>query len=214
MNDADDEITQRMDDISGEFEERLKVIEEAGGMFWSTIGDERVEIGTRAAEDESEFENLKEEIALEQVMADLESLMEEKTEKLKVLTEEYTRVRQESVKLAITILGEDKISLVESASVSESTEDKIRKTRRVINEPRKETSNPVLDIDVSAAKHANDSFEQVYDDAEGGLTDLQSTLDELVVKSLEENKGALKVRFLCIAFHYVALNLTKLVKLT
>lgn len=207
MTRADDEITQNMDDLSEDFEGRLKVIETAGGMFWSKIGEERIEIGTG----EGTGENAREEVSLQQVMTDFETLMAEKRARLKELTTEYIRIRQESVKLAITILGEDKVSLIESASESVKANNQTSSTMvnsesgstLATNLTRRETMK--LLIDLTAAKETNESFEQVYDDAEAGLMDIGHTLDELVAKNLEENKAALKVRFLCSVLYGAAL---------
>lgn len=207
MTRADDEITQNMDDLSEDFEGRLKVIETAGGMFWSKIGEERIEIGTG----EGTGENAREEVSLQQVMTDFETLMAEKRARLKELTTEYIRIGQESVKLAITILGEDKVSLIEYASESVKANNQTSSTMvdsesgstLATNPTRRETMK--LLIDLTAAKETNESFEQVYDDAEAGLMDIGHTLDELVAKNLEENKAALKVRFLCSVLYGAAL---------
>lgn len=211
MTRADDEIMRNMDELSEEFEGRLKVIETAGGTFWSGVGEETVEIGAVHGEEE----DARKEVSLQQVMTELETLMAEKRARLKVLMAEYTRIRQDSVKLAITILGEEKVSLVDSASGSiEGNNQTPSMTRNSSPKPtsatssfRRETIMPLVDI--AAAKESNESFEEVYDDAEAGLTDLQHTLDELVVKNLEENKGTLKVRFLCSVLHCVAVLLSR-----
>lgn len=209
MTRADDEITRNMDELSEEFEGRLKVIEAAGGMFWSRVAEESVEIST------DDVENARKEVSLQQVMANLETLMAEKRTRLKELIIEYTRIRQKSVKLAITILGEEKVSLVDSASgffidnnqTSSTTRNSESKATSATSLVRREMTMPLADM--TTAKGTNEPFEQVYDNAEAGLTDLQHTLDELMAKNLEENKGTLKVRFLCCVLQCVAVLLRR-----
>lgn len=197
MTHADDEITQRMNELSKDFEDRLKVIDGAGARFWAGIGEEKVEIYIGV--DEGDKNRERKEVALCQVMIDLEKLMEEKRARLKVLTAEYTRVRGESVKLAITILGAEKVSLVESESDKRISSTTKTTAKPMTNSPSKKVSDVLIDTDATntiAAEEPDDSFDQVYEDAEAGFTDLQSTLEELVTKNLEENKGVLKVRLL------------------
>lgn len=186
-----------MNELSGEFEDRLKVIDGAGARFWASIGEEKVEIGVGV--DEGEKTRERKEIALCQIITDLEKLLEEKRARLKVLTAEYTRIREESVKLAIAILGEEKVTLVESESSKQVSYTTKTTTKLMPSSPSKKVSNVLQDTDATdtaTAEEPNESFDQVYDDAEAGLTDLQGTLDELVTRNLEENKGVLKVCFL------------------
>lgn len=216
MSHADDEITQRIDELSGDFDDRLMVIEGAGGRFWTSIGEERVEVGVDADEGEgaSKDGNSRKEISLSQAMTDLEMLMDEKRARLKVLVAEYTRVRAELVKLAIAILGEEGVSLLESEFDKQDLST-AKQPGKSMPSPSKNILNAIADVDADTTtiEHPTSPLSQIYDTADSGLTDLQTTLDELATRNLDENRNTLKVRQIELRCLFLALHMSHCVRL-
>lgn len=173
MSTADDEVNQKMDDLSEHLNNGLDIIDRTAEPFRHGIADDRLQVndGTKS----------REEVILSAVMADLEGLMETKSKRLEELAVEYARVQQQITALAIAVLGEEMVSFADVLN----GKDQAAKVGCYIQENAKGTGT---------GQTQYGDMEQVCQDTVTGLEELQSKLDDLVLRNLAENKEAVKVR--------------------
>lgn len=176
MNVADDEVNRKMDDLREQLTDSLNIIDGAAKPFRHCVADDRLLIDERGKG--------RREVVLGSVMEDFEKLTKEKSKRLNELALEHAAVQQRFASLAVAILGKERVRFANSIDGKEYGAS-------VSLRPKGELLKASQEPDTVQYQ----DMEQVYRDAETGLEDLQKKLDELMLKSLAENKEGLKVRW-------------------